>query len=465
MTLTQLISIFRARWPVIILSAVLMLIAGTLLSLILPKSYKSTSAVIVNYKYVDPISGMSVPAQLMPGYMATQVDIIGSKSLALEVVDKLQLTQNQALVSLFNNASEVNDATELRENLADYLLKGLVVAPSRDSNIIEITFKDRTPELTSTIANAFSEAFIKKSVELTAAPSRNAASFYTGQLESLKKNLEVANQAFADYQKQNNIVNMDGSLDVETARMNDLSQQLVMAQSQLMETRSRQNDVLLRSADSPDIASNSSVQNLKAQLTTAEAKLAELSAIYEKNHPEFIAAEIQISEIKKALSSQIKSASKTVSGNTSIFSQREAEIRRALAAQKQNVLNLNEKRSKLRILEQAVTAAQEAYNTASEKFTQSNFEGKSDQSNITILNKAATPKVASFPNTKLFMLASIMLGLLLGTCWVLGSELLNHRIRSVEDLEQILDMPSFGEYPKIGMTNSKEIFLNTLLLK
>ena len=59
-------------------------------SLVLPKTYKATSTLLLNYKGVDPLTGLAMPGQLLPGYMATQVDIIGSKNVALRVVDQLE---------------------------------------------------------------------------------------------------------------------------------------------------------------------------------------------------------------------------------------------------------------------------------------------------------------------------------------------------------------------------------------
>jgi len=450
MTLTQLISILRAKLGLIITITFCMVVTAIFLSVILPKKYRATSAIIVNYKYTDPITGATIPPQLMPGYMATQVDIISSNNIALEVVEQLKLDQNKELVEKFQDETPLGEA-ELKNQMADYLLKGLYVLPSRTSNIIEMTYKNESPELAANVANGFADAFIKKSIEFTVNPSRNAASFYTNQIEVLKKNLEKANQEFSDYQQKNNIVNMDGSLDVETSRMNDLSQQLVLAQSQLVESQSRQSNVSRNNEDAPDIATNSVVQGLRSQLTLAEAKLAEVETNFDKNHPEFIAAKTQIDQLNQALKTQIKSATKTVSGNTSIFAQREYEIRNALNIQKQKVLSLNDKRSKLKILEQAVSAAQQAYNTASQKFTQNNFEGESNQSNITILNRAISPTSAYFPNLKINILAAMLAGLFFSIAYVIGRELLDRRIRSLEDLESILEEPSFGEYPKMKL--------------
>jgi uncharacterized protein involved in exopolysaccharide biosynthesis len=46
--------------------------------------------VLLNAKGVDPVTGVTLPGQLLPGYMATQVDIITSKNVALRVVDRLR---------------------------------------------------------------------------------------------------------------------------------------------------------------------------------------------------------------------------------------------------------------------------------------------------------------------------------------------------------------------------------------
>jgi chain length determinant protein EpsF len=462
MTLTQLINILKAKLSLIGFITFNAVAIGLLLSLVVPKMYKAQTSVIINYKTTDPISGVSIPPQLMPGFMATQADIIGSKNVALAVVNKLKLNTDPLYTANYEGDGPIEDW------IAESLLRKLEVTPSRNSNIIDIVFKDKSPELTASVTNAFAEAFIQKSVELNAGPSKNAASFYTSQIGKLKQNLEKANAEFSNFQKENNIVSADGSLDVETARMNDLSQQLVMAQAQLMEAQSRQRSVSSGSIDSPDIASNGAVQSLKAQLTAAEAKLAEIAINFEKNHPEYVAAQTQIDQIKEALNKQIQSTSKTVVGSTSIYAQREREIRAALAQQKQKVLALNEKRNQLKILEQTVKSAQDAYNVASGRYTQSNFEGESNGSNISILSKASTPRNAYFPNLKLNLLLALALGLFFGAAYVIGQELLDRRVRSVEDLESLLKATSYGVYPKYGSTKSvglKLPFTNVKLLK
>ena len=50
----------------------------------------------------------------------------------------------------------------------------------------------------------------------------------------LRDNLEVTQAKLSKYQQEHGIVSVDNRLDVESMRLNDLSAQLVVAQSQAM---------------------------------------------------------------------------------------------------------------------------------------------------------------------------------------------------------------------------------------
>jgi uncharacterized protein involved in exopolysaccharide biosynthesis len=89
MNFTQLLLILKARSKIILIAFGLTVLTTLIVSLLLPKSYTATTSLVLNYKGMDPVTGLALPAQLMPGYMATQVDIITSRNVAIKVVDQL----------------------------------------------------------------------------------------------------------------------------------------------------------------------------------------------------------------------------------------------------------------------------------------------------------------------------------------------------------------------------------------
>ena len=90
MNLHQILLILRARYRLILLMLLMTVGAALAVSLYLPKQYIATSAVVVDVKSPDPVIGVYLPAISMPGYMATQVDILNSVRVAQKVV---KLTQ------------------------------------------------------------------------------------------------------------------------------------------------------------------------------------------------------------------------------------------------------------------------------------------------------------------------------------------------------------------------------------
>ncbi|MGQ2965155.1 Wzz/FepE/Etk N-terminal domain-containing protein, partial [Methylophilus sp.] len=100
-------------------------------SLVLPKNYTATTSMVINYKGIDPVTGMSMQAQLMPGFMTTQMEIIASHAVALKVVKNLHLDEATVIQNQFREAKHEN--TTLEDWLANLLVKGLKVKPSKES--------------------------------------------------------------------------------------------------------------------------------------------------------------------------------------------------------------------------------------------------------------------------------------------------------------------------------------------
>ena len=86
MTIQQILLMLNAwRWLIVAVAAIVTVTAA-LYSLSLPKTYVSSAAVVVDIKGADPVSGTTLSAQLLPGYIPTQIDIINSDRVALKVI-------------------------------------------------------------------------------------------------------------------------------------------------------------------------------------------------------------------------------------------------------------------------------------------------------------------------------------------------------------------------------------------
>jgi polysaccharide biosynthesis transport protein len=443
MNISQFLLVLRARFRIVMLILLATVMATLVVSLIMPKTYEATATLVLNMKGSDPVTGLTLPAQLMPGYIATQMDIISSMNVALQVVDELKLADNPEMQERFKAASK--ETGSIRDWLATQLLEKLVIKPAHESSVLNISFRNSNPQLAANIANAFASAYQRTSVQLKVNPSKEAAAYFNKQIKLLRDNFETAQKKVSKYQQENGIVNADNRFDVESTRLNELSSQLVMVQGQMMEATSRQTQALGNGAtESPDIIANPLIQNLKSQLAVAQLKLSGLAQKLTTNHPNYQSAEAEVNQLRSELNGQIRATSNSLGNNVSILKRREFELRAALDVQRAKVLEINRKRDELKLLTNDLDSAQRQYDSATQRFTQTNFEGQSSQTDVVLLNPANAPITAATPKTLINTLLSIVIGTILGLGGAIISEIRDRRVRSPIDLVQGLKAPVLG---------------------
>lgn len=441
MTFQQFLLILRARWLVILLT--FMVVVGTAVgvSLVMPKKYSASAAVLVDVKTPDPILGALMPGMMTPGYMATQIDIIQSDRVARRVVQMLKIDQNASARQQWQEETEGRGSIEAY--FADLLSKQLDVKPSRESNVINITYKSAEPQFAAVIANAFAQAYIDTNVELRVDPAKQYAGWFDQRTKGLRDQLEAAQTRLSQFQRENGIINADERLDVENARLQELSSQLVAMQALRAETSSRQAQAG-NTETLPEVLQSGLVQSLKADVARQEAKLKDLSSQYGPNHPQVLRAVAEGQALRAKLETEIKRVAGGVGTNARVNVQREAEIRTALDAQKKKVLEIKKQRDEISVLQREVENAQKAYDLTAQRLVQTNLESQTQQTNIVVLNPAVEPVEPSSPKLLLNTLLSIFVGALLGVGLALLLELLNRRVRSPEDIVEALGLPVIG---------------------
>ena len=228
MSFAQIVVVLRARiWLVLTMLCAIVAIVGTL-SVVLPKRYVAAVSIVVDTKAADPLTGAILPLQMLPGYLATQLDIIKSHSVALKVVDRLRLVELPAIQEQFR--AETKGAGSIRDWLADRLLLQLDVRPSRESSMIDIAYTSTDPNVSAEMANAFADAYAQTSLELKVDPARRQAGWFEEQVGELRSAYEAAQQRLSAYQSEQAIVaSAIDRVDLENARLGELSSQLVAA--------------------------------------------------------------------------------------------------------------------------------------------------------------------------------------------------------------------------------------------
>ncbi|MCB1914940.1 MAG: chain length determinant protein EpsF [Rhodocyclaceae bacterium] len=452
MTFQQFLLILRARAWLVALVTIAAAALALGISLILEKQYTAEASVLVDVKSGELLPGSGVPAQFLPGYMATQVDIINSDRVARRVVERLKLDQSP--VAREQWLADTEGLGDIRIWLAELLKRKLEVRPSRESSVVHIGFTGSDPAFAAVVANAFAESYIDTNLELKVEPARQYALWFDDRTASLREKLEAAQGRLSAFQQEKGIVATDERLDVENARLAELSSQLSAVQAQRVESRSRQAQT--GSAETlPEVMQNSLIQSLKADLARQEATRQQLAGRLGRNHPELARANAEIASLRDRLAAEVRRIASSLGTTTRVNDQRESEIRAALDAQKQRVLELKGQRDQIDVLKRDVDNAQRAYDMVTQRLAQTSLESENQQTNVVVLTPAVAPIEHSKPTLVLNVAVATFLGLLLGVCSALLRELSDQRVRGVADLGDSLDMPVLGVIPGRAGRNAR----------
>ena len=142
MSIKQLLRIVWARKWLVLALLLLVSVAGSVYTVLLPKQYTAESAMVVEMR-IDPVLGAIAPSLAAPGYMATQIDILKSERVAARVVKMLGVERSPPAVAQWRDATSAK--IPLERYFANLLQRGLQVEPSRGSNVINVSFSAQDP--------------------------------------------------------------------------------------------------------------------------------------------------------------------------------------------------------------------------------------------------------------------------------------------------------------------------------
>ena len=446
MNFQQFLLALRARSGAFVVVLAATVLAAAVVSLLLPKSYKATVSLLVDAKEEQSLSNVLRPLVLPQerlAYMQTQMDIFTSKKVARKVVQDLKLAEDPATQAAF--AGETGGGGSIEDRLVESLLNKLKVETSQ-SSIIQVSFSSVNPAQAARVANGFAKAYIDTMLALRVQPTREAAVWFDEQLKSLRANLEDAQAKLTDYQRRQGIISDDERLDIDNSRVGVLSEQVLRAQEQTFQwnSRERQARELLEREGSldrlPEVLDNPFIQKLKTDLQQGESKLHELAAQYGVNYPQY---ERQVSEnrsLRERLDAEMRKILSGIESSARQSRLREADLRKALAAQRARLLELKENRNEFTVLKRNVESAERAYDTAMQRFVVSQVESRASQTNVSVLNAAIAPMKPSSPNIVLNIALSLVVGAMLGLGIVILMERFDRRVRSFSDLN-LPDVP------------------------
>ena len=468
MTFQQIFAILRARRIWALSLFVLVFGSAVAFTLLLPKTYTATASVLLDVKNADPIAGVVSPSMATPAYLMTQVDIINSKRVSMRVIKNLRLSESTEMRTKWKESTKATGNFE--GWLATALQSSMEARPSRGSNVIFVTYKAADPQFASVVANGFVQAYLDTVLELRTNPAKQSRDFFEANAKSARQALEDAQAKLSDYQKTQDLLVTDERLDVETTRLNELSNQVVATQALAVDSGSRQAAAKAQGERSPDVMASPLVGTLKAELIRQQTNLEQLSTRLGDSHPAVVEARTGVDETRRKLDAEIIRVTSSVGVGNSVNLSRVAQLHASLDAQRVKVLKMKRVRDEATILQRDVDSAQRAYEGVLVRMSNTYLESQANQANISALETAVAPSIPSSPMIFTNVALGGVLALIVSVGVALLVEHLDRRLRVHSEIEALLNQPLIGSIPSFGIRKgiprkAKPFQLDTTTLK
>ncbi len=410
-------------------------------------------------------------------FYKTQYDILQSRSLAAKVITELDLSddplfggrpRNPGLIAgwwaaaqdwigkRFVRSTKPSDdqgTLNVAPGAIDTYLARLRIEPEYGTQLVKVAFSTPDPELSTRIVNAHIDAFISRGMELKADTARNAEQFLQSKLAELKERVEKSESALNAYRREHGVIafSLDegGKGQMLEERLTDLNNSLAKIETDRIELEAQHDLIRRGEADSlPAVMQNTLIQSLKQQVAQLAAQYAAMSNQF---NPGFYRPlddlKAKLDQSRTQLAQEIDRAAKAVESAYGAASARQHMLEQEIANVKSQALALNDASLQDAVLVREVDASRDLYKSVLERVRELDVSADAPSSSVSVVDRAELPRSPSSPKKLRSLGVSVLLGLTGSIGLAFFLEFLDDRLKSSEQIERELRLPSLALVP------------------
>ncbi len=375
--------------------------------------------------------------------VATQVEVIKSRDLAIAAIKKLHLVGNpefdplagsqgmlarlEILIGLKRDPSQMTREDGILDNFA----KALTVFSPTKTRFLNIDFSAHDPKLAAAGANEVAELFMERQGAAKKMQAKAAADALRARLDDLRQKLAEAESKAEDFRLKHNLVSGRNNTNMSMQQLEDLNGQL--AKARLAESDARAKAEMIRQmvksgriGDVSDVVNSNLVRRIYEQRVTVSAQLAQQSRTLLPGHPVIKALEAQLADINRQLAEAARKTAVGLENEARLAALKVDNLQTALSQQTQVAGQASSAEVELRKLTDNAGLIRKTLeaDTATYQEQEARAEATTTPVDARMVSRAAVPQTPSFPKKIPMVVVSTLAGLVFSAGSVLARELL-----------------------------------------
>ena len=474
--------VFKRRWKpaLAIFSSVVGLSIVAALSL--EKVYEAEAQLLIKVDRSAKLTGLENGTGEIKGLttdsnpLSTEAEVLQSRPIVKKLIKELDLQNDEGETLKYKNVVE-----------------GFKVKPITATDILEIKYLDKDPELAALIVNKAIELYMNDHTLNNRSETASARDFIDKQLPEVELSVRKAEANLRDFKNQNRIASLKEETTANIDSLSTIANRIDEVEGQLENINARYNrlqtqlNLTWQEASSVSALSQSvAVQRVLEQLQDVKVVLTRKRNYLSDDAPQIISLKEEESDLTKLLNRQI---AKTIGNEqqdiidkiniSSLgelkqeqiaefsdlglrkegFEKQLAALNKTYESYKQKSDNLPRLQEQERELERQVKASQSTYQTLLAKLQETRITEQQNIGNVRIVSEADVPDKAVAPRKKIMVGGAVVVGAFLGVVGAFFLDIRDKTIKNTEEIKQMLPYSLSGVVPDFNKISPQKQLL------
>ena len=459
------------------------LLATALVLCLMPPTYKAETILLIERNTPQVLDFRAVLADSIGlesyDFYKTQYEILKSRALAARVIQEQGLETEPVFTGAWREAwpstrlvdavtggvvmakawlkqwfssprPVEDDPRAAGEERIDRYLDMMEIVPTQKTQLVKVAFSTPDRQLSARMANAHAQAYIRHGRDRRTQANAEAQAFLEGKLGELKERVNQSEAALNSYRQSKDVISLNDRENVVVERLVDVNKHLTDAEAERIGLESQVELVRKRRYESlPAVGNNTLIQTLTAQAVQLEGEYANLAAMFKPGYARLDQLRVQVEATRRRLNAEIRTVVEGLESSYLAAVSREKRLRATMQAQKAAALRFKNAAVDYAILEREVNTNRQLYDNVLQRMKETGVAAELRSSNVLVVDEAKPPRRPSSPKIPQSLILGALVGLLGGVGVIFLREHLDHTLKSLEEAERYLRLPTLGLVPNL----------------
>ncbi len=466
----------RRKW--LIVGTVLVVVATALAQVLTTTPLYTATALL----QVDPEPDKIVPYEeifeiTLPSrseaYLWTQVEKLQIRSLALRVIEQLELLKNEGFTAPVGRGVFIDqfrklasamrillrgkgDETLDKNRAIDKLLGNIDARQVRETRLIAVVYTSAEPQLAAKVLAAVAEEFIKAHQEGRNESAIQATEFLKTKLQELQAAVSKSEESLIEYARIHGIQDARDQENIHLQKLADLTEEMTRRESALAQKKVLYEMAMVADQQNfPAALKNDTTRELENRIAELQQSYSRLSAQHGEQWPDVQALVLELAELESQLVSSREQAIREARADYQFSVDGYQALASAQLKQQEVVDRQKERSVNYLIMKRDADSNKTLYEGLLQRFKEAEVLAALHSTKIHIVEMPTVPGSPTTPKKRRALVLAVILGSFLGCCLALVAEALDDSIKTNDDIVQYLGLPSLGFVPTLARTEDR----------